>query len=58
MVTDLTLEKAKTMIRRSEAVKEQGQILKPASGENSQLDVVYYRPRIQHDKAFPSSAHK
>jgi hypothetical protein len=41
MEAGLTLEKAKTLIRQREAVKEQGQIV--ASGNKPQLDSVQPR---------------
>ena len=48
MEAGLTLEKAKTLIRQREAVKEQGQIL--ASGNKSQLDSV--QPKKPQKKRF------
>ena len=50
MEAGLTLEKAKTLIRQREAVKEQGQIL--ASGNKPQLDAV--QPRKPEKKSFNS----
>ena len=50
MEAGLTLEKAKTLIRQREAVKEQGQIL--ASGNKPQLDSV--QPRRPKKKSFNS----
>ena len=47
METDLTLAKAKTMIRQREAVKEQGEILKGTFDESSQLSAV------RDQRAFP-----
>ena len=47
METDLTLAKAKTMIRQREAVKEQGEILKGTSDESSQ------RSAVHDQRAFP-----
>ena len=55
MEPDLTLDKAKWLIRQRDAVKEQQEILKVTTKEESTLDAVNKKPLKRILSAIPST---